>query len=94
MIRARVRGHLHNLQKRFECLAVLPVKATPKNDYGYRLIVPKSVWANVMVKLVMEQEWSNFKDEAARFGGKDGRAYSAALHEVWATMVLLQRREG
>jgi hypothetical protein len=93
MIRARVLGHLKNLQKRFESLAALPVKTTPHNDYCYRLVVSKEVWAKVMVELVMEQEWSNFKQEAARFGGKDARRYSAALHDVWATMYRLQERE-
>jgi hypothetical protein len=93
MIRARSVAHLRNLQKRFESLAGLPVKTTQHTDYRYRLIVSKEVCASVVTELVREQTWSNFKQEAARFGGINGRAYSLALHDVWEIMNRLQGRE-
>lgn len=93
MIRARSAGHLRNLQQRFESLAGLPIKTTRHTDYRYRLIVSKEVCATVVAELVREQTWSNFKQEAARFGGVNGRAYTRALHEVWNIMYRLQNSE-
>ena len=42
---------------------------------------------------LLEQEWSNFKNETAKYQGKSGREYVGALHEVWAVMHRLQEGE-
>jgi hypothetical protein len=91
MIRARCKDHLTALKKRFASLADAAILVTPANDYRYRLIVPKSIWAAVLQEMTDEQVWSNFKREADVRGGKRGAAYVAALHDVWATMLRLQR---
>jgi hypothetical protein len=44
----------------------------PNRDYKYRLAVAKDSWAQIVSEMASEQEWSNFKNEAARFGGADG----------------------
>ena len=44
MVRARRKAHLQNLQKRCPELASSQIICPPNRDYGYRLIVPKSVW--------------------------------------------------
>jgi hypothetical protein len=92
MVRARQKAHLHNLQKRFPEIAATEIRVTPKNDYRYRLILPKAQWAHMLAEMAMEHEWSNFKDEAARYQGRDGIDYIDALHQVWAIMIKLQRR--
>ena len=91
MVRARRRDHLANLQRRFPALAEAEVFTLPERDYRYRLIVPKAIWAAVVGELAQEQEWSNFKNEAARFTGREGSSYTHALHEVWQVMFALQR---
>ena len=75
MIRARVRKHLTNLQRLFPSLAGVKILALPGRDYGYRLIVPKDVWVEVLKGLAEEQTWSNFKDEAAAHEAETGSAY-------------------
>jgi hypothetical protein len=90
MVRARVRKHLTNLQKRFPTLAGGKILALPGRDYGYRIVVPKSVWAEALMELAMEQTWSNFKDEAAARSAETGSDYVAKLHSIWSEMLTLQ----
>jgi hypothetical protein len=91
MVRVRVRKHLTNLQRRFTSLARVKIVALPGSDYGYRLIVPKTAWIDVLKALAEEQTWSNFKNEAAAQSEATGSAYVNALHEVWGVMQKLQR---
>src|SRR5438105_10192437 len=74
MIRARVRKHLVNLRKQFPSLAGSKILASPKRDYGYRIVVQKVVWATVLNEMALEQNWSNFKNEANRHVEETGRA--------------------
>ncbi len=90
MVRGRRKQHLANLQKRFRALSGLEIVTSPERDYRYRLIVPKSVWVGIMGELAGEQDWSNFKNEAARHLGVAEATYSDALHEVWSVMYRLQ----
>jgi hypothetical protein len=90
MIRARRRAHLKNLQQRFQALAGVKIVTLQARDYRYRLIVPKELWAGIVTELAQEQEWSNFKNEAARYQGAAGSDYVHALHEVWEVMLNLQ----
>jgi hypothetical protein len=78
------------LQQRFPRLASKKVLASRDSDYGYRLILAKSVWIKVLLELAKEQEWSNFKNEAARRQGSLGIAYVRSLHQVWEIMYRLQ----
>jgi hypothetical protein len=91
MVRARVKKHLQNLQDNFPTLAGTDILAWPGRDYGYRLIVPRAVWAEVLKELAEEQTWGNFKNEAAKHVAETGSAYVNALHEVWSVMYKLQR---
>lgn len=92
MIRARRIAHLKSLQERFSALAGKEILSLPHRDYRYRLISAKDVWAGIVAELAQEQEWSNFKDEAARYQGADSD-YVDALHEVWRVMRKLQATE-
>jgi hypothetical protein len=93
MIRARCISHLRSLQKRFPALAVGKILELPKLDYRYRLIIPKASWTTIISELAQEQEWSNFKDETAKYQGTSGRRYVRALHDVWGVMHRLQQDE-
>lgn len=93
MIRARRKAHLRQLKERFPALAGAEILKLAGTDYGYRLIVPKAVWLEVLREMAAEQEWSNFKSEAARFQGREGGEYVHALHEVWEVMYRFQEAE-
>lgn len=93
MVRARRIVHLRSLQKRFDSLAGGEILTWPNRDYRYRLIVPKASWVVIIGELAQEQEWSNFKNEAAKYQGTSGKEYVRALHGVWSVMNRLQESE-
>jgi hypothetical protein len=92
MVRGRRVAHLKNLQKRFPALASSEIVTLPNRDYRYRLIVSKEVWGTTVLELAQEQEWSNFKNETARYQGGGDSDYLHALHEVWSVMHSLQKK--
>jgi hypothetical protein len=91
MVRARRVGHPQELQYRFAELRQSDIIELPGRDYRYRLVMPKALWVAVLSALAAEQEWTNFKDEVARFKGQWERNYIDCLHDVWAIMRRLQR---
>lgn len=93
MVRARCIAHLRSLQERFPALAIGNILELPNRDYRYRLIIPKASWTAIVGELAQEQEWSNFKDEVAKYQGASGRGYVGALHDVWGVMHRLQEDE-
>lgn len=90
MIRARRSAHLQALQHRFSDLAGVEIVTLPNRDYRYRMIATKEMWARIVNELAQEQEWSNFKNEVAKFQGSAGSNYVDALHKVWSIMHNLQ----
>jgi hypothetical protein len=89
MIRARWHGHLKNLQERFPELADFEIVATPKNDYRYRILVPKKIWVKIATALTEEIDYNNFKSEVETFhdeNNKPDEDYHHALMDVWSTM--------
>lgn len=93
MVRCRRAAHLRKLIERFPALAGVEIVTLQERDYLYRIILDKTAWAEIVDELVKEQEWSNFKNEAARYQGAAGSDYLHALHRVWSVMNDLQRRE-
>jgi hypothetical protein len=91
MVRARVRGHLEGLKKRFPDLlgqcAILEFAGT---DYAYRIFIQKRLWSQVLSGLADETDYDNFKSEVAR-QGRDAEAYERSLHDVWSVMYRLQK---
>ena len=64
MVRARVRGHLEALKKRFPgLLGECEIQESLGTDYAYRLFVQKSAWASVLAGLAEETDYDNFKSE-------------------------------
>ena len=92
MVRARVRGHLEALKKRFpDLLGECEIQESAGTDYAFRLFVPKPGWTQVLAGLAEETDYDNFKSEVARHQGRAGAAYEHSLHEVWSVMNKLQR---
>ncbi len=93
MVRARVRGHLEALQRRFaDLLGDAEIRTFEETDYAYRLFVPKDVWTTVAAALAEELNYDNFKAEVARVQGRAGAGYERALHDIWNVMYGLQGR--
>ncbi len=91
MVRARVRGHLVALKKRFpDLLGNCEIQEFTGADYAFRIFVEKPVWSKVMAALAEETDYDNFKSEVARHQGKAGAPYEHSLHEVWSVMSGLQ----
>ena len=77
MVRARMREHLEAIQNRFPgMIGKLKIIEISEADYGYRLVVRRSIWAQIASELTMEQTWSNFKSEAAKSRGQIGPGYN------------------
>lgn len=91
MIRARRREHLVLLQRSHTELTVFEIVESPPHcDYGWRLVVPKWLFARVLLDAVMSIQYRNAKGEAQRHGPEVGEDYVAALHDVWSRLKRLQ----
>jgi hypothetical protein len=92
MIRARRKEHLEALKARFkDRLGGSPILETPLSDYHWRLICPKTIWAECLKEMALEQTYPNFKNECAhRFGYHN--IYLHALHKVWGVMAGIQEK--
>ncbi len=90
MVRARDRQHLVNLQRKFAIEQ--PIQENTGTDYAYRMILCKPHWVAILSQLAGEQDYSNFKNEAARNVKQTSREYVAALHEIWEIMFDFQSR--
>ena len=91
MVRARVRGHIAALQERFGEFGDAELIETPNADYRYRIIVDKAAWAEAVGRMIVEQDYTNFKNAANSLQGRSGTAYVHALHRVWNVMYELQK---
>jgi hypothetical protein len=89
MVRARAEEHLRALQRRFPAIDNAEIIVSSNQDYRYRIILPKRVWAGILGDLAMEQEWSNFKNEVAAYNYPNGKEYVDAVFDVFARMALL-----
>jgi len=89
MVRARCRQHLESLKERFSQLAASEITDTSNTDYRFRIVVAKTVWADVAQEMAAEIDYSNFKERAERRSHDD--RYVDALHAVWGVMERLQR---
>ena len=85
-----LRAHLEALQRRFDDrLGDCEVKEFAGTDYAYRIFIDKPTWASVVVALVSEMDYDNFKGEVGRH--TNDAAYRDALHDVWDAMHELQK---
>ena len=91
MVRARVRGHLDALRKRWpDDLGLCEIRTFAGTDYAFRMFVDKHAWSRVLSELALETDYDNFKEEVARYQARVGERYERSLHEVWEVMHRLQ----
>lgn len=67
--------------------AEVSIAKSPKGDYPYRLFVDKAAFSVWISSVIQELDYINFKSKVARTRGPE---YSEALHDVWATMHLVE----
>lgn len=92
MIRARTEQHLENLRERFpEQLADVEVFRSLHSDYPVRFFISREAWTRIVVGLVDDVDYADFKSAVAA-RKKTGPAYIDALHSVWAVFRNLQSR--
>src|SRR5476649_1937073 len=76
MVRARVRGHLEALKKRFsELVGECEILEDTGTDYAFRFFVPKPIWVQILAGLAEETDYDNFKSKVAHYQGRAGAAY-------------------
>jgi hypothetical protein len=98
-VRARRRDHLEALLDRFPNLRAgdeppyIPphILATLKADYPYRVMADREKLASAVYTMILQMDWSNFKAEAERVGGRN--SYTDALHRVWQVMLTTEEEE-
>jgi hypothetical protein len=91
MVRARVRGHLDALKKRWPShLSLCDIRTFGGTDYAFRMFVDKDAWSRVLSELALETDYDNFKFEVERYQAHAGGRYERSLHEVWEVMHRLQ----
>jgi hypothetical protein len=91
MVRARVREHLEALRQRFPAdLGACEILEHAGTDYRFRLLLPKTTWAQIMMHLAAEVDYGNFKSTVARVQTSDAGRYEESLHRVWSVMHKLQ----
>ncbi len=90
MVRARTKQHLENLQERFDFLRQYKILSWNNRDYRWRFICPKHIWASALAEMSLEQEWSNFKNEATANRVDVGSQYIHVLHEIWNRCLTMQ----
>lgn len=83
LIRARQRDHLEHLQDQFgDIIGKLTIQDTYDCDYGWRLVCGVKRCNRLVAALMVDLDYSNFKDEAHASRPGDS-AYSAFLHKTW-----------
>jgi len=97
LIRARVRKDIDNIKMLFEELG-LEVSDVVENvsfDYRYRVFADRSDWASVIIQLITDMGYTNFKNAVYE---KDSLEIRDKRHEayldIWAIMHEVQFREG
>ena len=68
----------------------LAIEHTPLADYGWRAVVPRAAWSQVLVALLDELDYSNFKSAVASRQSVDRASLYA---RVWHTLRELQATE-
>ena len=81
-VRARAREHLENLMDKYDIDG--EVIETPHRDYGFRIFMPRSRWAEIAASEAADISYPNFKGEVGRHDHPEG--FIKALHGVWSVM--------
>ncbi len=86
LVRARAREDLEALQDVVEGISVTE---TLHRDYRWRSVVTRTACSVGLVLMAAEIDYGNFKAEVER---RQGRERADLYHDVWETLLALQRR--
>ncbi|MBL8863467.1 MAG: hypothetical protein JNK02_15855 [Planctomycetes bacterium] len=93
MVRARKREHLELLRSQHAVLAGMRILRSPDHaDYRWRVLVPRSVFAEVMREIVERLDVTNVKSDAHAHEAETGRDFVSAMHACHALFARLQDR--
>jgi len=88
LVRTRTAQDAANLQDRLAAIRChVEVEATPHADYGWRLLVPRLMWAIYLQNAVEAIDYTNFKDKVHEV---QGQKRSDLYLDVWSTLWDLQ----
>lgn len=91
MIRARSKRHLQLLKAQHPILAKVRIeKSKPGLDYPYRLVVDRSVLAQVFREMAEQIDWRNVKNDAHANTADLGSDFVTAMHTVHATLARIK----
>ncbi len=83
MIRARSETHLDLLRRTVPALAQYDaIESGPSLDYPWRLVCPRTIFADAMRELALGLDYRNVKGEAHRNAAQLGHGFVDALHRV------------
>jgi 8-oxo-dGTP pyrophosphatase MutT (NUDIX family) len=85
-VRGRVRADLEALRNRY-LPGMSEIVAGAGTDYKYRAQVPRAALAKALQQIVLDIDYSNFKNEVAH---EQGAERSHLYHEVWDVLYKLQ----
>ena len=95
MVRARKREHLELLRSQHAVLTGMRILRSPDHaDYRWRVLVPRSVFAEVMREIVERLTVTNVKSDAHVHEAETGRDFALAMHDIHARLARLQDRDG
>ena len=95
MVRARRKSHLEELIYAMDFLKVsnTQIVETVHTDYKFRIFITEAQLKMIMLEMVEDLDYSNFKNEAKEF--QEGRQvegtdnYIESLHQVWWEMLYM-----
>lgn len=90
MIRARKRKHLELLRSQHPVLAGARIIRSDSADYMWRVLVPRSDFAEVMREIVERLDVTNVKSDAHLHEEDTGRDFVSAMHTTHAVFARLQ----
>jgi hypothetical protein len=96
IIRARLKKDIDDLKRVFDSLKLRTTKIAENSraDYRYRFTADRMDWITVMIRLMVDLHYTNFKDEVynVESGEVRERRHDAYLR-IWAIMCNLQEFE-
>lgn len=90
MVRGRVEKDLERLQHIMSDLGLErgPISRSPDRDYPYRLVMPKSEWADAVYTLAKDIDYNNYKNQVR---ATDGHERAALYSRIWGIMLDAER---
>ena len=85
VVRSRERQSLDGIA----ALADVEIVSTPKNDYPWRVHVPRAIFQEWLSAAAEDLSYTNFKN---RVHGTRGDEFHSALSEVWSVMHAVEER--